>query len=69
MSSDDTAATHRTYFAERRENYRRLFESLDVAVAANDPSQTVLVCDAMIDLAGTSPYEPPANLESILGLR
>ena len=53
-------------FDERRENFRRLFDGLDSAMAAGDPSQTAAVLESITDLAKTSPFKELANLEIVV---
>lgn len=53
-------------FDERRENFRRLFDGLDAAMAAGDTSQTASVLESITDLAKTSPFKELANLEIIV---
>lgn len=53
-------------FDERRENFRRLFDGLDAAMAAGDTPQTASVLESITDLAKTSPFKELANLEIIV---
>jgi hypothetical protein len=53
-------------FDERRENFRRLFDGLDAAMAAGDTSQTASVLESITELAKTSPFQELANLEIIV---
>lgn len=53
-------------FDERRENFRRLFDGLDAAMAAGDTSQTASVLESITALANTSPFKELANLEIIV---
>jgi hypothetical protein len=53
-------------FGERRENFRRLFDGLDAAMAAGDTAQTALVLESITDLAKTSPFKELANLEIVV---
>lgn len=53
-------------FDERRENFRRLFDGLDAAMAAGDTSQTASVLESITDLAKTSPFKELANLEIVV---
>lgn len=53
-------------FDERRENFRRLFDGLDTAMAADDPTQTAAVLESITDLARTSPFKELANLEIVV---
>jgi len=43
-------------FAERRQNFRDLFERLDRAIESNNPENTRAVLDAIVDVAKTSPF-------------
>ena len=53
-------------FDERRENFRRLFDGLDAAMAAGDTAQTAAVLESITDLAKTSPFKELANLEIVV---
>ena len=53
-------------FDERRENFRRLLDGLDAAMAAGDNSQTASVLESITDLAKTSPFKELANLEIVV---
>lgn len=53
-------------FDERRENFRRLFDGLDNAMAAGDTSQTAAFLESITDLAKTSPFKELANLEIVV---
>jgi len=53
-------------FDERRENFRRLFDGLDSAMAAGDTAQTAAVLESITDLAKTSPFKELANLEIVV---
>ncbi len=53
-------------FDERRENFRRLFDGLDSAMAAGDAAQTVSVLESITDLARESPFKELANLEIVV---
>lgn len=53
-------------FDERRENFRRLFDGLDSAMAGGDTSQTAAVLESITDLAKTSPFKELANLEIVV---
>jgi hypothetical protein len=53
-------------FDERRENFRRLFDGLDTAMAAGDAAQAAFVLESITDLAKASPFKELANLEIIV---
>jgi hypothetical protein len=53
-------------FDERRENFRRLFDGLDTAMAAGDAAQAASVLESITDLAKASPFKELANLEIIV---
>lgn len=53
-------------FDERRENFRRLFDGLDSAMAAEDPSQVASYLESITDLAKSSPFKELANLEIVV---
>jgi hypothetical protein len=53
-------------FDERRENFRRLFDGLDSALAAEDPSQVASFLESITDLAKSSPFQELANLEIVV---
>lgn len=53
-------------FDERRENFRRLFDGLDTAMAASDTTQAAAVLESITDLAKESPFKELANLEIIV---
>lgn len=53
-------------FDERRENFRRLFDGLDSAMAAEDPSQVASFLESITDLAKSSPFKELANLEIVV---
>ena len=50
-------------FDERRENFRRLFDGLDTAIAAGDTAQAAAFLESITDLARVSPFKELANLE------
>jgi hypothetical protein len=53
-------------FDERRENFRRMFDGLDQAIAAGDPAQAASFLESITDLAKTSPFKELANVEIIV---
>jgi len=53
-------------FDERRENFRRLFDGLDQAMACGDPAQASSYLESIADLAKSSPFKDLANLEIIV---
>lgn len=53
-------------FDERRENFRRLFDGLDTAMAAGDAAQAASVLESITELAKESPFKELANLEIIV---
>lgn len=53
-------------YDERRENFRRLFDGLDSAMAAEDPSQVASFLESITDLAKSSPFKELANLEIVV---
>ncbi len=53
-------------FDERRENFRRMFDGLDQAMAAGDPAQAASFLESITDLAKTSPFKELANVEIIV---
>ena len=53
-------------FDERRENFRRLFDGLDSALAAEDTGQVASFLDSITDLAKSSPFQELANLEIVV---
>ena len=53
-------------FDERRENFRRMFDGLDQAMAAGDPGQAASFLESITDLAKTSPFKELANVEIIV---
>ena len=53
-------------FDERRENFRRLFDGLDLAITAGDAAQAAAVLESITDLAEVSPFKELANLEIIV---
>ena len=53
-------------FDERRENFRRLFDGLDAAMAAGDTTRPPPFVESITDLAKESPFKELANLEIIV---
>jgi hypothetical protein len=53
-------------FDERRENFRRMFDGLDQAMAAGDPAQAASFLESITDLAKTGPFKDLANVEIIV---
>ena len=53
-------------FDERRDNFRRLFDGLDTALAADDPNRVASFLTSITDLAKTSPFKELANLEIVV---
>ncbi len=53
-------------FDERRENFRRLFDGLDAAMASHDAGQAALCLESITELAKESPFKELANLEIIV---
>jgi hypothetical protein len=53
-------------FDERRENFRRLFDGLDTAMASGDAAQAASYLESITDLAKVSPFKELANLEIIV---
>ena len=53
-------------FDERRENFRRLFDGLDTAMASGDAAQAASCLESITDLAKESPFKELANLEIIV---
>lgn len=53
-------------FDERRENFRRMFDGLDQAMAAGDPAQAASFLESITDLAKTGPFKELANVEIIV---
>ena len=52
-------------FDERRQNFARLFDGLDSAMAAGDAAQAAAVLESITELAKVSPFEQLANLEIV----
>lgn len=50
-------------FDERRENFRRLFDGLDGALASGDTANAAALLESITDLAKVSPFKELANLE------
>ena len=53
-------------FDERRENFRRLCDGLETAMATGDTSQSAALLESITDLAKASPFKELANLEIIV---
>lgn len=53
-------------FDERRENFRRLFDNLDVAMRNNDPQSAASVLESITELAKSSPFKDLGNVEFIV---
>lgn len=53
-------------FDERRENFRRMFDGLDAAMATGDAAQAASFLESITDLAKTSPFKELANVEIIV---
>lgn len=51
---------------ERRENFRRLFDNLDLALRSNDASTAASVLDSITELAKSSPFKELANVEFVV---
>lgn len=51
---------------ERRENFRRLFESLDAAMGADDAATAASVLDSITELAKSSPFKDLGNVEFVV---
>lgn len=53
-------------FDERRENFRRMFDGLDQAMAVGDSAQAASFLESITDLAKTSPFKELANVQIIV---
>ena len=53
-------------FDERRENFRRLFDGLDTALAAGETGQAASLLETITNLARESPFKELANLEIVV---
>lgn len=51
---------------ERRENFRRLFENLDVAMRSNDSATAASLLDSITELAKSSPFKDLGNVEFVV---
>lgn len=51
---------------ERRENFRRLFDNLDVAMSRHDAHAAASVLDSITDLAKASPFKDLGNVELVV---
>lgn len=52
-------------FDERSENFRKLFDVVDQAMATNNNTQLGLALDSITELAKSSPFKELANLASV----
>ncbi|WP_448071053.1 hypothetical protein [Georgenia yuyongxinii] len=50
---------------ERRENFRRLFDNLDVAMRKDDAATAASLLDSITELAKTSPFKDLRNVEFV----
>ena len=53
-------------FDERRENFRRLFDNLDLAMRSNDAQTAAGVLDSITELAKSSPFKDLGNVEFVV---
>jgi len=53
-------------FDERRENFSKLFDGLDAAMAAGDAALAASLLESITELARVSPFKELANLEIIV---
>lgn len=51
---------------ERRENFRRLFETLDAAMSSDDAETAASVLDSITELAKSSPFKDLGNVEFVV---
>ena len=51
---------------ERRENFRRLFDNLDVAMGRNDAATAAGLLDSITELAKSSPFKDLGNVEFVV---
>ncbi|MBY9074226.1 hypothetical protein K1X13_05260 [Nocardioides sp. WL0053] len=51
---------------ERRENFRRLFDNLDVAMRSNDAATAASLLDSITELAKSSPFKDLGNVEFVV---
>lgn len=51
---------------ERRENFRRLFDNLDVAMGGNDATTAASLLDSITELAKASPFKDLGNVEFVV---
>lgn len=51
---------------ERRENFRRLFDNLDVAIRSEDAAAAASVLDSITQLAKSSPFKDLANVAFVV---
>lgn len=52
-------------FDERRDNFGRLFDALDVAMASSDPASVNSVLQGIVLLAQESPFKQLASLDGV----
>lgn len=53
-------------FDERRENFRRLFDNLDLAMRSDDAQTAARVLESITDLAKSSPFKDLGNVEFVV---
>lgn len=51
---------------ERRENFRRLFDNLDVAMRKDDATTAASLLDSITELAKSSPFKDLGNVEFVV---
>lgn len=51
---------------ERRENFRLLFDNLDVAMRSNDSATAASLLDSITELAKSSPFKDLGNVEFVV---
>jgi hypothetical protein len=51
---------------ERRENFRRLFDNLDVAMSSDDATTAASLLDSITELAKSSPFKDLGNVEFVV---
>lgn len=51
---------------ERRENFRRLFDNLDVAMRGEDAATAAKLLDSITELAKSSPFKDLGNVEFVV---
>lgn len=52
-------------FDERSENFRRLFDLVDLAISSGNNTQLALALNSITDLAKSSPFKELSNLASV----